>query len=131
MKDVIILRGIPGAGKSTFAQLLTELEGTVICSQDDFFIKDGKYQFDKGRIPLAVEFCKEKFDKAIESNAPRIILDNTNVEGRFMSYYVNKAKSSGYRVFRLIVENINGTSSVHNVPLSTINSMKTRFEIKL
>ena len=36
---LIIVRGLPGSGKSTFAELL----GDIICTTDDFHMKDGKY----------------------------------------------------------------------------------------
>ena len=48
-KVLIIVRGIPGCGKSTFAELL----GSAICTADDFHMKDGEYKWIQERVGLA------------------------------------------------------------------------------
>ena len=49
MKKLILLRGIPGSGKSTFAKSISN-ESTGHIESDMFFIKDGEYKFDGSRI---------------------------------------------------------------------------------
>ena len=44
-KKLVILVGLPGSGKSTKAKELAGTEG-IILSTDEFFMKDGEYQFD-------------------------------------------------------------------------------------
>ena len=44
MKSLILVRGIPGSGKSTFAKEISY--GFPFLSADDFFMIEGKYQFD-------------------------------------------------------------------------------------
>jgi len=45
-KNLVIVRGLPGAGKSSFAKLL----GSAICTADDYFIKNGKYNWTASKI---------------------------------------------------------------------------------
>ena len=45
--NLILLRGVSGAGKSTVAGLF--IDATII-STDDFFMKDGEYQFDANSL---------------------------------------------------------------------------------
>ncbi len=37
MKNLIIIRGIPGAGKSTLAELISDNKHPICCADDFFF----------------------------------------------------------------------------------------------
>ena len=49
MKELILLRGLPGSGKSTFAEVI----GGFRCEADMYFMEDGEYKFDITRIEKA------------------------------------------------------------------------------
>lgn len=125
--SLIILRGLPGAGKS----LVAELIGGEICCADDFFIADGEYKFDSNKIQLAHIYCQNKCRLLMAINKPKIIVANTSTSERELKPYFDMAKKYGYKVFSLIVENRHGNSNIHNVPEETIEKMKNRFNIKL
>jgi adenylate kinase family enzyme len=48
-KTLILMRGLPGSGKSTKAQILAGKDG-LIFSTDDFFMVNGKYVYDAKMI---------------------------------------------------------------------------------
>jgi hypothetical protein len=48
-----------------------------------------------------------------------------------MQAYYDLAKSYGYKVNSIIVENRHGGVNEHNVPQETLEKMKQRFEVKL
>lgn len=49
--NILILRGTNSAGKSTFANLIKSFyPETIICSADDYFIKNGIYEWEKEKI---------------------------------------------------------------------------------
>jgi len=99
MKKVYIMRGISGAGKSTYIKNnLSNLPDSIICSADNFFMKDGKYEFDISLQKESHKFCLQEFITAIQSGKENVICDNTNVVVWQLSPYVCIAEAFGYEV---------------------------------
>ena len=74
-KILIILRGLPSSGKSSFALLLNT---KAICCADDYFIHKGKYLWKPQKISKAHEWCQRKCKRFMEVGAERIVISNTN-----------------------------------------------------
>lgn len=123
---VIILRGIPGNGKSTLAEYLNGLtDDAVICCADDYFTDDkGNYNFDASKLFQAHRECSYKFEEAVKYSKPLVILANTNTRTSDVNNYREMAIFYGYRVFVLTVENWHGGKDVHNVPEEAKERMK-------
>lgn len=126
-KILYIVRGIPGSGKSTFAKTL----GGIHFETDEFFMVDGKYEFDGSKIKLAHNWCMIETQKAMVDNKPKIVVSNTFTQEWEMDTYFKLAKENGYKVFSLIVENRHGGKNQHMVPEDKIEQMINRFEVKL
>ena len=127
-KSLIILRGLPGSGKSTFAELLHG----HICTADDYHCdENGKYNWKRENSTLAHEKCQEKCRKLMNAKAKTIIIANTNITEQQIQPYYNMAKEYGYKVFSIIVENRHNGKNTHDVPEETINEMYKNFNIKL
>jgi predicted kinase len=128
-KRLIILRGVPGCGKSTVAELLASASN--ICTADDFHMKDGKYEWKPENVKAAHAWCKEKAENLMKSGASPVVIANTSTtEWEFKPYY-DIAEKYGYMVFSLIVENRHGGVNIHDVPEETLEKMRNRFEIQL
>ena len=128
MKTVVIVRGLPGCGKSTFAKTL----GGVCFEADQYFyMPDGTYNFDVKKLGLAHADCFKRFEDAVQADEPLVILSNTSTVKKEFAQYIDCAKENGYQVFSVIVENINDTKSTHGVPEETLEKMKNRFQISL
>ena len=99
MKRLVILRGLPGSGKSTYIRQHLNGPDVVVCSADDFFIsEEGEYIFDPSQLPMAHGKCQEKALLAMDGCAHHIVIDNTNTtHGEFYLYRV-VAKLYGYTV---------------------------------
>lgn len=128
MKELILLRGLPGAGKSTLAKTFNGLH----LEADMFFITEsGEYVFNPSNLPLAHQWCNHEVEIAMSAVQPMIIVSNTFTQEWEMESYMNLADKYGYRVFSLIVENRHGNVNVHNCPEDKVEVMKNRFQIKL
>ncbi len=116
-KKLIICRGIPGAGKSTW--LRTTAPEAVVCSADDFFMVDGKYQYDRLKIGEAHEACWVKFEAAMRGDEPLVALDNVSHRNAHLQPYVSLDLVHGYEVeihtFRISV-NAAAARNTHGVP---------------
>jgi predicted kinase len=77
-KEFIIMRGLHGSGKSTLAKQLAGKTG-VSFSSDDFFMENGKYNFDVSKIGEAHEWNYNRAMRAVDQGISPVILDNTNV----------------------------------------------------
>lgn len=136
MKVLYLLRGIPGAGKSSFANDVWS--PFVIFEADKFWYdKEGNYNFDIKRLHEAHKWCQDRVESAMKDNQKNenfyteIVVSNTNTTEKELAPYIALAEKYDYRVVSLIVENRHGNKSVHNVPDETIQKMVERFQIKL
>ena len=129
MKTLYIVRGVPGSGKSTFAQSLD----CPVFEADQYFIdsETGEYKFDGSKIKLAHNWCKLRVEQSMEDDSQKIAVSNTFTQEWEMDAYYELAKQYGYRVFSLIVENRHGGINEHGVPEDKLEIMKNRFEVKL
>ena len=79
---VIVLRGVPGSGKSFLSHHCSEFfedpSQVAICSADDFFMDDSKYTFSTSQLHRAHLHCFDHFLNAILEHKRMIIVDNTN-----------------------------------------------------
>ena len=93
-KQLIIMRGISGSGKSTIAKTLVG-KGKIF-STDDFFMQGDKYFFDPKKIGLNHKLNQERTEEAMKQGVTPIVIDNTNDELWEMKPYVTLADKYGY-----------------------------------
>ena len=128
MKTLYIVRGLPGSGKSTFAKSLN----CPVFEADMFFVnQQGVYNFDITRIKDAHAWCQEMIEDHMFNQEDKIAVSNTFTQEWEMKPYYDMAKTYGYIVFSVVVENRHGGENVHGVPSDKLEVMKNRFEIKL
>jgi hypothetical protein len=136
-KELILLRGVPGCGKSTTAELIgAGGAGYAHFEADMYFMEGGEYKFDPTKLRDAHQWCQSSVEHAMLLNHTtghnsRIIVSNTFTQEWEMEAYYTLAKQWGYKVFSIIVENRHGGVNEHGVPEDKIELMKNRFEIKL
>ena len=134
---LVLLRGVPGSGKSTFAHHMWS--SGVVFEADKYFMDDeGFYRFDGSKLKEAHEWCKTSVQEAMEKNHltsgkhyPEIIVSNTFTREWEMQAYFELAKKYDYNVVSLIVENRHGGKNLHGVPDEKVQEMRDRFEVKL
>ncbi len=136
-KELILVRGVPGSGKSTTAKLLgAGGAGYAHFEADMYFMEDGVYKFDPTKIRDAHAWCQNRVEQAMLLNHTTghnstIIVSNTFTQEWEMEPYYKLASTWGYKVFSIIVENRHGGVNEHGVPEDKLQAMKDRFEVKL
>ena len=133
--DLILLRGIPGSGKSTLGNVILNClpnENHHVLSADDYLINDnGEYKFNSSKLREAHNDCHEKCAKRMKLEFSKIVVANTFTEEWEMDRYYEMADRYGYRVHSIIVENRHDGKNIHGVPEDKLQQMKERFQIKL
>lgn len=133
--NLVLVRGLPGAGKTTFSNLIEVNDWTDVehFETDNYWKRNGPYEFDASKLKEAHEWNQEQVENLMKGgfHLGTIVVSNTFTTEEEMRPYFELAEKYKYNVFTIIVENRHGNTSVHNVPEKTIERMKNRFEIKL
>ena len=131
MPTLYLIRGIPGAGKSSLANLLRQ-QGIVdtVYEADNYFYDGFNYKFDPTKLKAAHESCQVQTscDLLFGRN---VAVSNTSVSESEVQTYESMAIACKAKFISIIVENRHGNSSIHNVPNEKIEQMKKRFSVKL
>lgn len=127
-KELYILRGLPGAGKSTLAK---SLGGKHVEADMYHLDESGNYNWRPEKVREAHAWCQNQVRNWMLESEQRIIVSNTFTQEWEMKPYLEWAEELGYKVFSLIVENRHGGVNEHNVPEEVLVKMKDRFETKL
>ena len=119
-RNLIILKAVSGAGKTTFCDLIKGPK--VVCCADDYFYDIyGNYNFDATKLGHAHAHCRDTFDDAVESiEVENIIIANTNTKPADYAYYVNQATKAGFVITFVVLEKRHENENVHNVPLQVL-----------
>lgn len=140
MRLVTVMRGLPGAGKTTWAKrnlgkttwTKRNLEGGVIVSADDYFVcDDGVFRYRPAELAEAHADCFRKFLKALVDDIAHVIVDNTNMTLWHCSPYMLAAAAFGYQAELVLVGSLNpdeNFKSVHNVPDARVKEMAAQYE---
>lgn len=133
--DLILLRGLPGSGKTTLGNIILKnflTDQPDVLSADDFFInEDGAYVFDATKLKEAHNDCLLRCANKMKNQIFRIVVANTFTQEWEMEKYYEIAERYNYRVHSIIVENRHNGENIHGVPSEKLEQMKNRFNIKL
>jgi predicted kinase len=129
MLNLFLVRGISGAGKSTLTNQLD-----VVCFEaDQFFMVDGVYKFDPGKLAEAHQTCQDKTRESLR-NSVSVAVSNTFTQRWEMEPYIQMAKEFGARL--TVVDLFDGGCSnevlasrnAHGTPIEVISKMRQRYE---
>lgn len=143
-KRIIILRGVPGSGKTAVAEEIAEKypkRKVKIISTDDFWYlnEQKEYRFNPKNLYKAHTWNQERFAKLIKQKKLWcIIVNNTNTEKWEMRPYVKTALEGGYNniefvqpvTYRWINKDVETCfkTQKYNVPKHVIQAMVDRFD---
>jgi predicted kinase len=121
---MILVRGLPGSGKSTVARLMVGYD-YFNYETDKFWMVDGEYKFDITRIAEAHQWCQDEVRKCL-TNGFSAIVSNTFTTKREMQPYFDMAREFGCEPQVVLCQGNFG--NIHNVPYEVIERMAARFE---
>ena len=128
-KIVVINRGLPGSGKSTFIRHLQKVVGPVkVHSTDNYFYgPDGVYHFDPSKLGEYHTLNLKHFIEDLDKGTRFVINDNTNLAPWESAEYVKAAKARGYKVifvnFHPHPLDFHLAHNVHGVPEDVLRHM--------
>ncbi len=131
MKKMFIIRGLPGAGKSTKTNEILTAYNRIdykVCSADHYFNRpDGTYDWNPRLLKQAHFWCYNNAKEACEDRVEMIIIDNTNIKRRDFQSYLDLAQEFKYEVEEIVVGKFDEEScrvyaerNIHGCPLETI-----------
>ena len=120
VSDLILIRGIPGSGKTTMAHVLA-MVGYTHFEADMYFAVDGVYCYDASRIRDAHIWCQRSTHEVLAKGG-RVVVSNTFTRLHEMEPY--KAMTKNLR----IIEAQGRWDNVHGVPLEMLAKMVHRWE---
>ncbi|MCW7488056.1 AAA family ATPase [Leptospira meyeri] len=131
-KTLLVLRGIPGSGKTSLANAISLTNEAPIYSIDSYFENEvGEYHFDYQKNHLAYKDCEAKTKHALERNLPFVIVDNTFTLEWELEPYIRLANEFGYKLHVVTVENRHGGKNVHEISEEQIEKMKAKYRVIL
>lgn len=131
MPTLYLIRGVPGSGKSTFANSLHDQCLVDFVFEADHYFYDGtSYRFKAENLGRAHELCQFNTRSALERGC-NVAVSNTSVSEWEVGIYETIALEFGANFVSIIVENRHGNSSIHGVPSEKVEQMKKKFSVKL
>lgn len=126
MNKLILIRGLPGSGKSTRAkQLLADGAVDAHFEADQFFTdSDGNYNFDQKKLHLAHSICFSQMQSAMALGLD-VVVSNTFTTYKEIVEYFRFAELVNARVD--IITMTENYGSIHNVPEEAMERMRNRW----
>lgn len=140
---LILIRGLPGAGKTSLAW---KIRSGAMIAADDFFMKGDVYEFDHTRLKEAHAWCLKttefflsrfqlKQAHGVRSPKPyTVVVHNTFTQRWEMEPYFRLAEEAGAQL--VVISLFDGglddeqltARTTHGVPQKTIAKMRSRYE---
>jgi len=125
---LVIIRGLPGSGKSTMARELRDEAGFPYyhVEADMFFTDDnGTYTFNGLEIAAAHDWCHKQVAQALE-NGLNVVVSNTFTRMWEIKPYIDMCAK--LKIPYKIVEAKGNYQSIHNIPEYAMHKMRSRWE---
>lgn len=121
LPNLVLIRGLPGSGKSTIAQQMGE-QGYIHIESDMYFLVKGKYVFNPLKTDDAHKWCQKEVRVALKLGR-KVVVSNTFVRLKEMQPYLLMTSK---------VEIIHAKgcwANIHGVSAAAIERMAEQWEV--
>lgn len=121
--ELVLIRGIPGSGKSTMARAML---GYRHLEADQFFVDaSGQYRYDPSKVEEAHRWCQDNVRAALQAGEP-VVVANTFTRLKELRPYQAIARDLGIPC--RVIEATGRYANEHDVPASAVAQMRERWE---
>lgn len=123
-KKLVLVRGMPGSGKSTIA---AAMDSSLECNHleaDMYFMVGGIYKFDADKLHHAHMWCQTETDRYLKKDQV-VVVSNTFTTIKELRPYFDIALDNGILPAVYLAQN--QFKNVHDVPQESLDRMKRRF----
>ena len=124
---LILVRGLPGSGKSTFAKKNFVKKHGFVHLENDMFLydKDGNYVWTPEKAKEAIQKCYNETAKALAAGKD-VVVTNVFVTFKSTRRYLELAKkyNAEFKIYRKDKD----YGNIHNVPEKTLKQFKQAFQ---
>lgn len=125
---LVLIRGLPGSGKSTMAESLCYSPDWCHFEADQFWMRNGEYHFDATRLREAHAWCQDETRRALALGCD-VVVSNTFTTVKELRPYFDIAEEFNIVPNVFVAQNEFG--NVHNVPEETLAKMRARFQYNI
>lgn len=120
MPKLIIIRGVPGAGKSTLAR--TKYKDYINVESNMYFITvEGKYYYNRDNITKAHDWCYSKTCELLSAGLNVVVSNTFTRLWEFEKYVALPYETE-------VIVATGNYKNVHGCPQDKVDRMKERFE---
>lgn len=120
---LLLVRGVPGSGKTTLAKIMHDFYHV---EADMYFVNEaGYYLYDHTKIGLAHDWCQRKAAQWLEKGW-NVVVSNTFTRLWEMEPYIKMAATLGAELE--VVVCTGNFVNVHGCPEASVKKMRDRFE---
>lgn len=132
-KSLVVLRGLPGSGKSTLVRILNSNNLFPSFSIDDYFTNQetGKYEFNFSNNHLAYKQCLQNVENEMQKSTEKIFVHNTLTLEWELKEYLQLCTKYNYAIFVVTCEKYHEGKNMHQVSDEQLKKMAEKYKVKL
>jgi len=122
--SLVLIRGLPGSGKSTMAR--HRYPGHILVEADQFFYgAQGAYRFDRNRLADAHAWCQDRVAALLADNRAVVVANTFTQQWEIQPY---RAMAARYGAQVTVIVATGNYPNIHGVSAATIERMRARWE---